>query len=86
MGTGMMDFRSEKPSLIVRVDGWKRSEELLIRAQAPDGTAKSFQFRGSGGKVCRYELEQGSSGELLHLEFIPQQPVHFEFTVQPPRP
>ncbi|HKQ39630.1 MAG TPA: hypothetical protein VJ063_16255 [Verrucomicrobiae bacterium] len=79
-------FASSMPSLIMRVDGWRVSEELLVRAKSADGTAKSFSFRGSADNVCRFGMEEAAAGEVFDLEFIPQQPVHVEFMVQPPHP
>ena len=83
-----LDFSSKHPSLIIRVNGWRTSSELLIRRQSPEGARGpyQFQFRGSAGDMCRFELNKPLVGERVHLEFIPQQPVRVEFLIQPPQP
>lgn len=68
------------------MDGWRTSEQLLIRVRAGNDGVRSFRFRGSAGNMCRFELDKPiQAGQPVDLEFIPQQPLRFEFMVAPPQ-
>jgi len=86
MTVSRFDFRSQKPSLMARVDGLRNSQDLLIRLQTPDGRAHPLSRSASVGDFWWLQLKDAGGGETFHLEFIPQKPVRLEFLVQPPRP
>ena len=79
-------FTSRQPSLLAKIEGWHTSDELLIRAGNREQISKSFHFRNRMDNMCRYVMDHAAPGEALQLELIPQQPLRFEFLVQPPGP
>jgi len=79
-----MHFRSEQPSLLVRVDGWLRTQEMLVRARSSKGDLKSSRYRGRADKIGRFQFEDTKPGDVYELEIISQQPVNLEFIVPPP--
>jgi hypothetical protein len=81
-----MKFASKNPSLLVRVDGWHNFPELLIRARTSESEVRSLRFTGSGNNLYRFELDRAMLGaQPFEVEFIRQQPMRFEFMVEPPR-
>lgn len=82
-----MKFASKNPSLLVRVDGWRNFPDLLIRARTSEGEIRSLRYSGSGNSIYRFELDRATFGvQPFDVEFIPQQPMRFDFMVAPPRP
>jgi hypothetical protein len=82
-----LKFASKNPSVLVHADGWRTFPELLVRAKTSEGQIRSLRFTGSGNNFCRFELDSATLGfQPFDLEFIPQQPMRFEFIVEPPLP
>jgi hypothetical protein len=82
-------FRQKQPTLLLEIDGLKRWEDLLIRFRHDLAGNFTADFSGSAGHTYRYAIripENVPPATPMNIEFIPQKPVHLEYTVEPPKP
>ncbi len=84
-----LSFQHEEPTLLAKIDGMNRSDDLLLRFRDRQGGTFAADFRGSANKTYLYNVKapkEFKSVSQLDVEIIPQNPVRKEYIVEPPRP
>jgi hypothetical protein len=85
-GRADISFRQKEPTLLLKIDGLKRSQDLLLRLRDEQGRTVAADFRGRGDQYYRYQVKVPKGAGKVDLEAILQKPPRIEYIVEPPRP